>query len=75
MSTWILPVNADQHAGYYFDVDGAFETLKTIFWGQSNAITNIAVGDIVYLIKCARSSHCLEMQSACRECCASRCRY
>lgn len=53
MSTWILPVNADQHAGYYFDVDGAFETLKTIFWGQSNAITNIAVGDIVYLYKSA----------------------
>lgn len=51
MSTWILPANANQHADYYYDVDGAFETLKTIFWGQSNAITNIAVGDIVYIYK------------------------
>lgn len=53
MTTWILPVNADQHASYYYNVDGAFETLKTIFWGQSNAITNIAVDDIVYIYKSA----------------------
>lgn len=50
MSTWIFPVNANQKAGYYFDVDRAFEELTTIFWGQNTAVD---VGDIVYLYKSA----------------------
>lgn len=49
MSTWILPCCVDENADYYYEIDNAFDKLGTIFWGQSKPITNIAVGDIVYI--------------------------
>lgn len=49
MSTWILPACVNERSDYYYEVDRAFETLKTIFWAQSRPIINIEVGDIVYI--------------------------
>ena len=49
MSVGILPCCVDEKKLYYYEVDRAFETLKTIFWAQSKPITNIEVGDIVYI--------------------------
>lgn len=49
MSVWILPSCVNEKKDYYYEVDRAFETLKTIFWAQSKPITNIEVGDIVYI--------------------------
>ena len=49
MSAWILPCCVNDKKEYYYEVDRAFEKLKTIFWAQSKPITNIEVGDIVYI--------------------------
>ena len=49
MSVWILPCCVNEKKDYYYEVDRAFETLKTIFWAQSRPIANIEVGDIVYI--------------------------
>lgn len=49
MATWIFPTTVNKNKPYYYEVDRALETLKTIFWGQSRPIKNIAVGDIVYI--------------------------
>ena len=49
MAAWILPACVNEKSDYYYEVDRAFETLKTIFWAQSRPITNIEVGDIVYI--------------------------
>ena len=49
MSTWLLPACVNEKKDYYYEVDRSLDTLKTIFWGQSNPIKNIAVGDIVYI--------------------------
>ena len=49
MSVWILPTCVNEKSDYYYEIDRALETLKTIFWGQSRPITNIEVGDIVYI--------------------------
>lgn len=53
MDTWIFPINADPSANYYYNLDGALETFTKIFWGQSKPITNIEIGDIVYIYKSA----------------------
>ena len=49
MSAWILPACVNDKKDYYYEVDRSLETLKTIFWAQSRPITNIEVGDIVYI--------------------------
>lgn len=49
MSVWLLPTCVKKNDDYYYEVDRTLDTLKTIFWAQSKPITNIAVGDIVYL--------------------------
>ena len=51
MSAWILPCCVNEKKEYYYEVDRAFETLKTIFWAQSRPITNIEVDDTVYIYK------------------------
>ena len=48
MSTWILPVSVNPEKDYY-EIDRALETLETIFWPQSKQMTNIEIGDIVYI--------------------------
>ena len=49
MSTWILPACVDENKPYYYEVDRAFDTLKTIFWAQNRSMKSIAVGDIAYI--------------------------
>ena len=49
MSVWILPTCVRKNNDYYYELDKALDTLKTIFWAQSRPITNIEVGDIVYI--------------------------
>ena len=49
MNTWLLPACVNEKKDYYYEIDRSLETLKTIFWGQSNPIKNIAVGEIVYI--------------------------
>lgn len=48
MATWIFPTTVDKNKPYYYEVDRAFDTLKTLFWGQSR-LKSIAVGDAVYI--------------------------
>ena len=48
MATWIFPTTVDRNKTYYYEVDRAFDTLKTLFWGQSR-LKSIAVGDTVYI--------------------------
>lgn len=48
MSTWIFPTAVDKNKPYRYEVDRAFDTLKTLYWGQSR-LKSIAVGDIVYI--------------------------
>ena len=49
MSVWIIPAHVGKNDDYYYELDRALDTLKTIFWGQSKNIKNIDVGDIVYM--------------------------
>lgn len=49
MASWILPTRVKKNSDYWYELDRALETLKTIFWGQSKPITNVSIGEIVYL--------------------------
>lgn len=51
MNAWILHADVVEvkKGDYWYELDRALETLKTIFWGQSKPITNIDVDDIVYI--------------------------
>lgn len=49
MSAWLLPACVDAEKDYHYEIDRSLETLKTIFWGQSRPLTNIEVGDVVYI--------------------------
>jgi len=44
MQEWILPCNVQR-----YELDAALQNLKKIEWSQSKPITNIEIGDIVYL--------------------------
>lgn len=48
MSTWIFPTTVDKNKPYRYELDRAFDTLKTLYWGQSR-LKSIAVGDTVYI--------------------------
>ena len=48
MSAWIFPVCVNKKRPYWYEVDRAFETLRTLPWGQGR-LKSIAVGDTVYI--------------------------
>ena len=48
MSAWIFPVCVNKKRPYWYEVDRAFETLRTLPWGQAR-LKSIAVGDTVYI--------------------------
>ena len=48
MSAWIFPTTVDKNKPYHYEVDRAFDTLNTLFWGQSR-LKSIDVGDTVYI--------------------------
>lgn len=48
MSTWIFPTTVDKNKPYRYEVDRAFDTLTTLYWGQSR-LKSIAAGDTVYI--------------------------
>ena len=48
MSAWIFPVCVNKSRSYWYEVDRAFDTLETLFWGQGR-LKSIAVGDTVYI--------------------------
>ena len=48
MSVWIFPTTVDKNKPYHYELDRAFDTLKTLFWGQSR-LKSIAVEDTVYI--------------------------
>ena len=48
MSAWIFPTTVDKNKPYHYEVDRAFDTLNTLFWGQSR-LKSIDIGDTVYI--------------------------
>lgn len=49
MTSWILSICVDETSSYWYEVDRAFETLRTIPQAQNKRIKNISVGDSVYV--------------------------